>query len=125
MTPIRIRGPVWAAVLNLAAAGMLVVLFLLGGSVVAIPIAVILVVISLGSLLGWYLSVEEHQVKVRNGYQMTVRRIPVAGPGDLHIDGTRLVRASDGKQIGGVGPWSARGTDVALLRAAIAGAAAR
>ncbi|MCX6401546.1 MAG: hypothetical protein NTX33_16655 [Propionibacteriales bacterium] len=68
--------------------------------------------------------VSADEVQVKNALRMTVKRVPIAGLGDLRIDGLKLVRASDGLKITSISKVAARAEDIELLRSAIDAAGA-
>lgn len=119
MTPVELRTAGWMAPAYLTLGLFTLAMNLVLGEGFGMFFGAFLVVMGLLALNGVLVVVEPHQVRIKNPFRMTIRRRPIAGLADLRIDGTRLIRVSDGRKVAGIGPAAVRPDDVAALRAAI------
>ncbi len=119
MTPLRLRNAAWMVPAYLTLGLMTLVLNLLLGEVVGVVAGIVLTTLGALAVGGTPVVVETHEVQLKNFLRMTIRRRPIAGLADLRVDGTRLIRVSDGRKIAAIGPAAVRPEDVAVLREAI------
>lgn len=62
--------------------------------------------------------IEAHEVQVRNPVGMTLKRYPIASPGDLALEGRNLRHLPTGKRVVHLG-FGVHGPDAAALRAQV------
>lgn len=118
--PIRIRFPLGLSVAFLALGLLLLVFGLLSDRIPNAVLGALLLLLGGLQATGVAVVVDAREVVVRNALRMTVRRMPIEGWGDLRIDGSRLVRDSDGRPVTSISRAAVRAGDVERLRAAIA-----
>lgn len=91
----------------------------------AMVVGVILAAVGAAFLAGPALIVKPDQVELKNAFQMTVKKVPIHGFGDLRLDDKTLYRLGDGRKIRNLGFGGARPEDLETLRVAIAAAQGR
>lgn len=96
-----------------------VVVSLVTGSPLTAVAAGLLVVLGVLYCFGTVAVVLPHEVQVRNPVQITTKRVAIDGLADLDLDGTRLRRRTDRKQITTLAGLTTNADDVARLRVAI------
>ena len=119
--PLRIRFSLLAGILFAVLAAANLGLGALDGASSLLVLGSLLALLAVLQLFGVAVVITAEEVQVRNPLQMTVRRVRIEGLSDLRIEGSRLLRASDGRKITGLGRLSARAEDVDLLKEAMFG----